>query len=129
MLALQSYREGAFDDWHVKLLQDVAAHVSLALANADHFAQAQAERARLEALHILEMGVAGAADEHQIADAIFSVGSEYLHATHMVLAYLHVPGDMAGFPGARGGQVGAVRPGPLAHAPFFPRMLCQRRSA
>src|SRR5207248_1315998 len=38
MLSLQSYTEGAFDDWHVKPLQDVAAHVSLALANADHFA-------------------------------------------------------------------------------------------
>src|SRR5713226_1071171 len=40
MLSLQSYQEAAFDDWHVKLLQDVAAHVSLALANADHFAEA-----------------------------------------------------------------------------------------
>jgi two-component system, OmpR family, phosphate regulon sensor histidine kinase PhoR len=123
MLSLQSYREGAFDDWHVKLLQDVAAHVSLALANADHFAQAQAERARLEALHILEMGVAGAADEHQIADAIFSVVSEYLDASHMVLAYLDVAGDMAGFTGERGGQVVAVEPVPMADAPFFSRMI------
>jgi signal transduction histidine kinase/GAF domain-containing protein len=125
MLSLQSYREGAFDDWHVKLLQDVAAHVSLALANADHFAQAQAERARLEALHILEMGVAGASDEHQIADAIFSVVNEYLDATHMVLAYLDVAGDMAGFTGERGGQVVAVGPVPMADAPFFSRMIEQ----
>jgi len=123
MLSLQSYREGAFDDWHVKLLEDVAAHVSLALANADHFAQAQAERARLEALHILEMGVAGASDEHQIADAIFSVVSEYLDATHMVLAYLDVAGDMAGFTGERGGQVVAVGPVPMGDAPFFSRMI------
>ncbi|MGH7761011.1 MAG: GAF domain-containing protein, partial [Candidatus Dormibacteraceae bacterium] len=125
MLSLQSYREGAFDDWHVKLLQDVAAHVSLALANADHFAQAQAERARLEALHILEMGVAGASDEHQIADAIFSVVSEYLDATHMVLAYLDVAGDMAGFTGERGGPVVAVGPVPMADAPFVSRLLEQ----
>ena len=125
LLSLQSYREGAFDDWHVKLLQDVAAHVSLALANADHFAQAQAERARLEALHVLEMGVAGASDEHQIADAIFSVVSEYLDATHMVLAYLDVAGDMAGFTGERGGQVVAVGPVPMADAPFFRRMIEQ----
>ena len=123
LLSLQSYRESAFDDWHVKLLQDVAAHVSLALANADHFAQAQAERARLEALHILEMGVAGATDEHQIADAIFSVVSEYLDATHMVLAYLDVAGDMAGFTGERGGQVAVVGPVPMADAPFFRRMI------
>ena len=123
LLSLQSYRESAFDDWHVKLLQDVAAHVSLALANADHFAQAQAERARLEALHILEMGVAGATDEHQIADAIFSVVSAYLDATHMVLAYLDVAGDMAGFTGERGGQVAVVGPVPMADAPFFRRMI------
>ena len=125
MLSLQSYHEGAFDEWHVKLLQDVAAHVSLALANADHFAQAQAERARLEALHVLEMGVAGASDEHQIADAIFSVVSEYLDATHMVLAYLDVAGDMAGFTGERGGQAVAVGPVPMVDAPFFSRMIEQ----
>ncbi|MHB8611505.1 MAG: sensor histidine kinase [Candidatus Dormibacteraceae bacterium] len=123
MLSLQSYRERAFDDWHVKLLQDVAAHVSLALANADHFAQAQAERARLEALHILEMGVAGASDEHQIADAIFSVVSDYLEATHMALAYLDVAGDMAAFTGERGGVAAARGPVPVAEAPFFRRMI------
>jgi PAS domain S-box-containing protein len=125
MLSLQSYREGAFDEWHVKLLQDVAAHVSLALANADHFAEAQAERARLEALHVLEMGVAGASDEHHIADAIFSVASEYLEATHMVLAYLDVAGNMAAFTGERGGQAAAVGPVPMAEAPFFQRMIEQ----
>jgi len=123
MLSLQSYREGAFDEWHVKLLQDVAAHVSLALANADHFAEAQAERARLEALHVLEMGVAQASDERQIADAIFSVVSEYLGATNMVLAYLDVAGDMAGFTGDRAGQTAAVGPVPMAEVPFFRRMI------
>jgi len=123
MLSLQSYREAAFDDWHVKLLQDVAAHVSLALANADHFAQAQAERARLEALHILEMGVAGASDERQIAEAIFTAVSEYLEATHMVLAYLDAAGNMSGFTGERGGEVNAIGPVPVADAPFFRRMI------
>lgn len=126
MLSLQSYREGTFDEWHVKLLQDVAAHVSLALANADHFAQAQAERARLEALHVLEMGVAGASDERQIAEAIFSVVSDYLQATHMALAYLDVAGNMAGFMGDRGGEVNAVGPVPITEAPFFRRMIEQK---
>ena len=51
LLSVQSYSDDAFDDGHVRLLEDIAAHVSLALANADNFAQAQAERARLEALH------------------------------------------------------------------------------
>ncbi|HYL07449.1 MAG TPA: GAF domain-containing protein, partial [Candidatus Udaeobacter sp.] len=103
MLSLQSYTEGAFDEWHVKLLQDVAAHVSLALANADHFAQAQNERARLEALHLLEMGVAGAADERQIADAVFSAVADYIDSSNMLLLHLDVAGMVAGFVGERGG--------------------------
>src|SRR5437588_2616941 len=123
MLSLQSYREGAFDDWHVKLLQDVAAHVSLALANADHFAEAQAERARLEALHELEMGVAGASDEGQIADAVFGAVSDYTEATHVVLAYLDVAGNVVGFTGERGGATGVLGPVPLSGAPFFRRLM------
>jgi two-component system, OmpR family, phosphate regulon sensor histidine kinase PhoR len=123
MLSLQSYHEAAFDDWHVKLLEDVAAHVSLALANADNFAQAQAERARLEALHALEMGVARSADERQIADAVFSVVSDYLGATHMVLAYLDVAGNVSGFTGEQGQGAAAIEPAPIEQAPLFRKML------
>ena len=125
MLSLQSYHEGAFDDWHVRLLQDVAAHVSLALANADHFAQAQAERARLEALHLLEMGVAGAADESQIAEAIFAAVSDYTDASHMVLEYLDAAGNVVGFTGDRSGAAVPFGPKPLAEAPFFRRLIDQ----
>src|SRR5438876_4367506 len=123
MLSLQSYREGAFDDWHVKLLQDVAAHVSLALANADHFAQAQTERARLEALHMLELGVAGASDERQLADGVFSVAGDYLGSTHMVLAYVDVAGLVVGFTAQRGEAAMPIGPVPIDGAPFFRRML------
>ena len=123
MLSLQSYREGAFDEWHVKLLQDVAAHVSLALANADHFAEAQSERARLEALHVLEMGVAGASDESQIADAIFSAVSDYTSATQVVLAYLDVGGNVVGSTGERDGRSGMLGPVPVSEAPFFRRLM------
>ncbi|HSS94643.1 MAG TPA: GAF domain-containing protein [Candidatus Dormibacteraeota bacterium] len=123
MLSLQSYREGAFDEWHVKLLQDVAAHVSLALANADHFAEAQAERARLEALHGLDMRVAGASDESQIADAVFSAVSDFTDATHVVLAYLDVGGNVVGFTGERGGETGVLGPVPISEAPFFKRLM------
>src|SRR6266853_427234 len=123
MLSLQSYHEAAFDEWHVKLLQDVAAHVSLALANADHFAEAQAERARLEALHILEMGVAGASDESQIADAGFGAVSDYTDATHVVLAHLDAGGNVVGFTGERGGAIGLLGPVPIAEAPFFKRLV------
>src|SRR5438876_5725300 len=123
MLSLQSYREGAFDDWHVKLLQDVAAHVSLALANADHFAQAQTERARLEALHLLELGVASASDERQMAEAVFSVAGDYLGSTHMVLAYVDVAGQVAGFAGATAEAATAIGPVPIENAPFFRRLI------
>lgn len=123
MLSLQSYTEGAFDDWHVTLLQDVAAHVSLALANADHFAQAQTERARLEALHNLEMGIAGASDERQLADAVFSVTGEYLSSTHMVFAYVDVAGLVAGFTGEHGEPARPIGPVQIDNAPFFRRMI------
>src|SRR5258706_1342554 len=123
MLSLQSYHEAAFDEWHVKLLQDVAAHVSLALANADHFAEAQAERARLEALHVLELGVAGALDESQIADAIFGAVSDYTDATDVVLVYLDAAGNVVGFTGARGGGTRMVGPVPISEAPLFRRLM------
>ncbi|OLD50712.1 MAG: hypothetical protein AUG06_06795 [Actinobacteria bacterium 13_1_20CM_2_65_11] len=123
MLSLQSYQDAAFDDWHVRLLQDVAAHVSLALANADHFAEAQAERARLEALHVLEMGVAGASDESQIADAVFGAVSDYTDATHVVLAYLDAGGNVVGFAGERGGSTDVLGPVPISEAPFFRRLM------
>jgi two-component system, OmpR family, phosphate regulon sensor histidine kinase PhoR len=123
MLSLQSYSEGAFDDWHVKLLQDVAAHVSLALANADHFSQAQTERARLEALHNLELSIAGASDERQLADAVFSVGGDYLGSTHMVLAYVDVAGLVSGFAAERGQSAAPIGPVFVDNAPFFRRMI------
>jgi two-component system, OmpR family, phosphate regulon sensor histidine kinase PhoR len=123
MLSLQSYHDAAFDDWHVRLLQDVAAHVSLALANADHFAQAQSERARLEALHVLEMGVAGASDESQIADAVFAAVTDYTDASHMVLAYLDAAGNVVGFNGDRGGAAIPFGPTPIEDEPSFRRLI------
>jgi two-component system, OmpR family, phosphate regulon sensor histidine kinase PhoR len=123
MLSLQSYHEGAFDDWHVKMLQDVAAHVSLALANADHFAQAQSERSRLEALHELEMGVAGASDESQIAEAVFAAVSDYTDASHMVLAYLDAAGSVVGFNGDRGGSAVPFGPTPIEEVQFFSKLM------
>src|SRR5438067_9441886 len=123
MLSLQSYHEEAFNEWHVRLLQDLAAHVNLALANAGHFAQAQTERARLEVLHVLELGIAGASDEHQLAEAIFTAVGRYIEASNMLLAYLDVAGDVTGFTGERDGPTGLIGPVPMARAPFFQRMV------
>lgn len=50
LLSLQSYHENAFGEWHVRLLEDVAAHTSLALATASHLEQAQNERRRLDTI-------------------------------------------------------------------------------
>jgi PAS domain S-box-containing protein len=123
MLSLQSYKEGAFDESDVRLLQDIAAHVSLALANADHFAQAQTERSRLEALHLLEMGVASAPDERQLSDAVFSVIGDYLGAMHMVLAYVDVAGLVSGFAAEHGQAATPIGPVSIDNAPFFRRMI------
>ena len=123
LLSLQSYRDHAFDDWHVTLLQDIAAHVSLALANADNFAQAQTERARLEALHQLEMGLAGAGDERQIAEATFIAAMSHLGATFMALAQVDPGGDIAGFTSEAGGPLEYFGPIPLERAAFFQRLI------
>ena len=124
MLSLQSYHEEAFSEWHVQLLQDLAPHVTLALANAEHFAQAQSERARLERLHILELGVARASDEHQLADAIFDAVGRYIEASHMVLGYIDVAGNLAGFTGERDGPTEYLAPTPaIADAPLFRRLV------
>ncbi len=123
MLSLQSYKEEAFTEWHVQLLQDLAPHVTLALANAEHFSQAQTERARLERLHVLELGVARASDEHQLADAIFDAVGRYIEASHMVLGYIDMAGNVAGFTGERDGPTGYLGPGPIADEPFFRRLV------
>ena len=123
MLSLQSYHEEAFSDWHVQLLQDLAPHVTLALANAEHFAQAQTERARLERLHVLELGVARASDERQLADAIFDAVGRYIEASHMLLAYIDVAGNVVGFTGERDAPTGYLGPTALAEAPFFRRLI------
>ncbi len=73
LLSLQSYQPDVFGPDEVRLLEDVAAHVSLALTNAEHFATAQAERRRLEALHEVELGIA-AVDPSQPAQARIQLG-------------------------------------------------------
>jgi PAS domain S-box-containing protein len=128
LLSLQSYRPEAFNDWHVQLLQDVAAHVSLALANAEHFAAAQAERRRLEALHVLELGVAGSADEHQIAEAVFQAAQDYISASHLVLAYLDAQGQLTGFDSELGGPAMPLEPKPIESTQFFRRLVDSGRT-
>lgn len=122
LLSLQSYRHDAFDAGHVQLLEDVGAHVSLALANAGHYAAAQQERHRLEALHVLELGVAGSADEGQIAEAVFSAFRDYLDASHFVLAYLDVQGRLTGFGSESGRPIEQLEAQSIDRTHFFRRL-------
>src|SRR6266852_898672 len=69
------------------------------------------------------MGVAGASDESQIADAVFGAVSDYTDATHVVLAYLDAGGNVAGFTGERGGSTDVIGPVPISEAPFFRRLM------
>src|SRR5712692_1619599 len=128
LLSLQSYRADAFDDWHVQLLQDVAAHVSLALANAEHFSAAQAERRRLEALHVIELAVAGSGDERQIAEAVFGASSDYLDASYLILLYLDPGGQLIGFFSEHGAAPTPFGPTAPEKTGYFKRLLETGRS-
>jgi PAS domain S-box-containing protein len=126
LLSLQSYRAAAFGDWHVSLLEDVAAHVSLALATAEHFNVAQNERRRLEALHALEMGAAGAADERQVAEALFAAVVGPIDASYVALTYLDAQGHLTGFARAPSGQARPLAPRPVERTNYFKRLVNER---
>lgn len=69
LLSIQAYKPSAFAASDVKLLEDLAPYVGLALANAEHFEASKAESHRLEALHRVQLGLAGAADPDQVVRA------------------------------------------------------------
>lgn len=121
LLSLQSYRQDAFDEWHVQLLEDVGAHVGLALANARHFAAAQIERRRLEALHTLDRRVATAADERQVADAFFTAARSFMPADGLLVAYLDSRDRLAGWR-AVGDRVEPLPPRQITDDAFLQRL-------
>ena len=121
LLSLQSYRRDVFGGEQVQLLLDVAAHVGLALANADHYTSAQSERRRLEALHKVEMGVAGSTDERQISESLFDVVPEYLRADRATVRWVDAEGLLAGFTSSPEGAI-AVDRAPAEDCPQFRRL-------
>ncbi|MGH7777989.1 MAG: GAF domain-containing protein [Candidatus Dormibacterales bacterium] len=123
LLSVQSYRDGAFDEEDVRLLQDIAAHVSLALDNADHYTAAQVERRRLEALHVIELAVAGAVDEAGIAEGVFNGVSQYLHADVLLLSYLDREGNATGYGTAPAAGFQELPPMPVERTRNFARVL------
>ena len=125
LLSIQSYRADAFDQWHVRVLQDVAAHVALALANADNFQASQADRHRLEVLHRLEMGVQVAADEEQIADAVLGALQTYVEAPILLLGYMEA-GLVTGYCLEPSKPMRRLTPVSIDSTLFFKRHLVER---
>lgn len=78
LLSIQAYRPGAFEDSDVKLLEDLAPYVGLALANAEHFEASRQESRRLEALHHVQVGVTGATDPEQVVRAALEGMRQFL---------------------------------------------------
>jgi len=128
LISLQAYLPGIFSQWHMQLVQDVAAHVSLALSTAEHFRLAETERQRLEALHTLETGAAGATEELQIADAAFNAINRAMRASTLLLVYLGAQGQVTGFGSEGGGPLDALAAKPAEQTHFFRRMLEEGRT-
>ena len=124
LLSIQSYRADVFDQWHVRVLQDVAAHVALALANADNFQAAQADRHRLEVLHRLEMGVQVAVDEEQIAVAVLDALRTYVDAPILLLGYMEA-GLVTGYCLEPGKPIRRLAPVNVDSTVFFKRHLVE----
>ncbi|MGH7904457.1 MAG: GAF domain-containing protein, partial [Candidatus Dormibacteraceae bacterium] len=123
LLSVQSYRDGAFSEADVKLLQDIAAHVSLALDNADHYGEAQTERRRLEALHVVELGIAAAVDERGIAEAVFRGLSQYLAVDVLLLVYIDAEARLSGFTLGPSAGFQEIAPRPVERTRHFARVL------
>ncbi|HLH68877.1 MAG TPA: GAF domain-containing protein [Candidatus Dormibacteraeota bacterium] len=123
LISLRSRRPCAFGRWHLELLQDVATHVGLALANAEHFKAAQVERQRLQALHTLELGVAAASDEREIADAVASGLRAFMDARLIMLILEDHRGRLAGYCSEAGQPLRCLPPAPPEVARFFDRLV------
>ena len=123
LLSLQAYRADVFDEWHVRLLEDVAAHVSLALSTASHFEVAQTERRRLEALHVLELAAAGAADERQIAEAVFQAMGGPIDASYLALVYVDGQRQLTGYACGPNGEPRPLSPRPVDRTNYFRRLM------
>jgi signal transduction histidine kinase len=128
LISLQAYRAGIFSQWHLQLVQDVAAHVSLALSTAEHFRLAEIERRRLEALHLLETGAAGATEERQVAEAGFKAIHGAMRTSNLVLVYLGGEGQVTGYGSEAGGPIDPLAPKPADQTHFFRRLLEEGKS-
>jgi PAS domain S-box-containing protein len=125
LLSLQAYRADVFGEWHSQVLQDVATYVGLALANAEHLHAAQADRHRLSALHLLELSVAGAADEAEITQAMSRAVGSFLDAPILLFAYTDQRHRVTGYC-SDNGVVRRLEPVEVERTRYFGRIVEER---
>ncbi|HEX6487988.1 MAG TPA: ATP-binding protein [Candidatus Dormibacteraeota bacterium] len=97
LLSIQAYQPGAFEEADVRLLEDLAPYVGLALANAKHYEDSRAESRRLEALHRVQLGLAGAADPEQVVTAVLDGMRQFLPEDRLQIELREPGGRTRGF--------------------------------
>lgn len=128
LLSIQSYRPAAFEDSDVKLLEDLAPYVGLALANAEHFEASRAESRRLEALHEVQVGVTGAQDPEQVVGAALLGMRAFLPDDRLEIELREPAGRARAFELTKAGEVHEL-PAPLGGPRTTGRRLRADRAA
>jgi PAS domain S-box-containing protein len=142
VLSVRSRQSDAYEQSTLLFLQQVADQVGLALRNAWSYASVerqahhlelanaalQTERRRLETLHVLETGVAGAADERQITEALFHALRPSVDCSGLLVVYLDARGRLTGFVVRPGSPVRALPPKPVEQTAYFKRLAAEART-
>ncbi|MDQ6949811.1 MAG: PAS domain-containing protein, partial [Actinomycetota bacterium] len=142
VLSFRSRQSDSYEQSTLLFLQQVADQVGLALRNAWSYANVeqqaknlevangalQTERRRLETLHVLETGVAGAADERQITEALFHALSGSVDSSGLLLVYLDTRGHLTGFVVQSGRPIRALPPKAVEQTAYFRRLAAEGRT-
>jgi len=142
VLSVRSKQAGAYEQSTLQFLQQVGDQVGLALRNAWSYANVerqarslevanaalQTERRRLETLHVLETGVAGAADERQVTEALFRALRGSVDSSGLLLVYLDTSGHLTGFVVRSGGPIRRLPPKPIEQTAYFKRLTVEART-
>ena len=142
VLSVRSRQQNAYEQSTLVFLQQVADQVGLALRNAWSYASVerqahhlelanaalQTERRRLETLHVLQTGVAGATDERQITEALFHALGRSVDSSGLLLVYLDTRGLLTGFVARSGGPIRALPPKPVEQTAYFKRLAAEART-
>nr|MDQ6949526.1 GAF domain-containing protein [Actinomycetota bacterium] len=142
VLSVRSKESDAYEHSTLLFLQQVADQVGLALRNAWSYASLerqanhlevanaalQRERRRLEILHVLETGVAGATDERQITEALFHALHGSVDSSGLLLVYPDARGQLTGFVIQAAGSIQGLPPKPIDRTTYFKRLSIEGRT-